>query len=177
MTAEYDLVFVGNASLDEIHTYACPMQTLFGGGVAFSAMAAVWTGKKIAVVTRPAAGDNGRLEPLRAAGVAAYATYDAETTRHLVHHLSADVDQRQVLLTASAGPPGPEELDPVRARDGKRTLLHVAALTDRESSVGFLKDAVSRGDTTFGSYLACRLDEDVAGSLRWAAAVASMKLE
>ena len=34
-----------------------------------------------------------------------------------------------------------------------------------------------RGDTTFGSYLACRLDDDIAGSLRWAAIVASMKLE
>ena len=280
MSVGHDLVFVGNASLDQINTFEGPVQTLFGGGVAFSAMAAVWTGKRIAVLTRLAAPDDARLEPLRVAGIDVYATYTPQTTRHVVHHLSADVDQRQVLLTASAGPPGAEELDSIAAREGKKTLLHVAALTDAESSLGFLKEAVDRGfsvsvdlqgfvrqadprtgevlygevpavreivalvdrvkldalearfltglsapedaaaemeawgaketmitwsqavlvrssgtthvekffntsaegrtgrgDSTFGAYLACRPDGDVASALRWAAAVASMKLE
>ncbi len=34
-----------------------------------------------------------------------------------------------------------------------------------------------RGDTAFGAYLACRLEQDVGEALRWAAAVASIKLE
>lgn len=280
MTGPYDLVFVGNYSIDEIHTFEGPVQTLFGGGVAFSAMAAVWTGKRIAVVTRLAQQDADKLDRLRAAGIDVFVTYTPETTRHTVHHLSADVDKRRVRLITSAGPPSAGELDALEAGGDGSTLLHLAALTDRETSLGFVEEAgrrgfnvsvdlqgfirqvdpetgdvtygavadkehivrsvprikldtpearhltglptaheaamemerwgaretmitwadgvlvryqgstysepffnrsvegrTGRGDTTFGSYLACRLDHSVADSLRWAAAVASIKLE
>jgi hypothetical protein len=262
-------------------------------------MAAVWTGKRIAVVTRLAERDAPRLEPLRRAGIDVYATCTGETTRHWARHLSADSDERQVALLASAGPPTAAELDVLgtatrredrvapgglmpapSAADDRPPLLHLAALTDKEASVDFLLEAAARGfsvsvdlqgfvrradpvtgevvygevpgkreivsgvdrvkldarearfltglaspeeaaiemeawgaretmitwsggvlvraggmtfserftnvsvegrtgrgDTTFGAYLACRLDEGPGESLRWAAAVASMKLE
>jgi hypothetical protein len=276
----YDLVFVGNASIDEIHPFRGQPQVLFGGGVAFGAMSAVWTGKRIAVVTRIAREDGERLEPLQASGIDVYPTYADETSRYLVRHLTADVDIRQVVMTGCAGRPTIDELDPISCRPGKTTFLHFAPLTGREASMDFLVEAVERGfsvsvdmqgfvrqadpetgevsyeqvpaereivsmadrvkldglearfltglsdpreaaielerrgsretmitwaegvlvrtggrtyferfsnagvsgrtgrgDTTFGSYLACRLDEGVAASLRLAATVASMKLE
>jgi sugar/nucleoside kinase (ribokinase family) len=241
----------------------------------FSAMAAVWTGKRIAVVTRLAEQDALGLDLLGAAGIDVYTTYAPVTTRHVAYHVSADEDQRRVLLLSSAGAPVAEELDGIEP-----TFLHLAALTDQESSLDFVKEAIrrgfrvsvdlqgfvrqadlvtgevrygdvspkkeivrvadkvkldgleaafltglqtpelaaieierwgaretmitwsggvlvrsegktyvesfsnagiegrtGRGDSTFGSYLACRLDQDVAEALRWAAAVASMKLE
>ncbi len=145
MTGAYDLVFVGNASLDEIHTFGGQVQTLFGGGVAFSAMSAVWTGKRIAVVTRLAEADDHRLGPLRAAGIDVYPTYTAETTRHVAYHLSADEDRRRVLLLSSAGPPLPSELDGFEPAGTQSALLHLAALTDRECSLDFLEEAAQRG--------------------------------
>ncbi len=145
MTARYDLVFVGNASRDEIHTFEGPVQMLFGGGVAFSAMSTVWTGKRVAVVTRLAEADDHELAPLRSAGIDVYPTYVSETTRHVVHHLDADVDKRQVVLRASAGPPTVGELDPIAAAADGSTFLHLAALTDRESSLSFLTEAARRG--------------------------------
>ena len=74
MTPAYDLVFMGSASIDEIHTFAGPVQSLFGGGVVFSSMAAVWSGKRIAVVTRMAERDADMLQPLRDAGIDVYVT-------------------------------------------------------------------------------------------------------
>jgi sugar/nucleoside kinase (ribokinase family) len=47
---------------------------------------------------------------------------------------------------------------------------------ERFSNAG-IEGRTGRGDTTFGAYLACRLDCGVSESLRWAAAVASIKLE
>ncbi len=140
MTPVYDLVFMGNASIDEIHTFAGPVQTLFGGGVVFSSMAALWSGKRIAVITRMARRDAHMLQPLRDAGIDVYVTYTPETTRHKAFHLSEDVDQRQVVLEESAGAFTVEELPRMQP-----TFFHLAGLTDQEFSLAFMKGVAKMG--------------------------------
>jgi sugar/nucleoside kinase (ribokinase family) len=139
-TLSYDLVFMGNASIDEVYPFGGPVQPLFGGGVMLCAMAAAWSGKRIAVVTRIAECDAHRLEPLRKAGIDVHVIFTPETTRHRAFHLSEDVDQRQIVLLASAGPFSIEELPSMRP-----TFLHLAGLTDQEFSLGFMKDVKERG--------------------------------
>jgi sugar/nucleoside kinase (ribokinase family) len=140
VTLSYDLVFMGNASIDEIHPFEGPVQTLFGGGVMFCAMAAAWSGRRIAVVTRIAECDAHRLDPLRRAGIDVHAIFTPETTRHRAFHPSEDVDQRQFVLEASAGAFCAEELPSMRP-----TFLHLAGLTDQEFSLGFMKDVKEMG--------------------------------
>jgi sugar/nucleoside kinase (ribokinase family) len=238
-------------------------------------MATAWSGKRVAVVTRLAESDVAGLDVLRRAGIDVFVTHTPETTRHTAYHLSEDVDQRRVVLEASAGAYTLRDLP-----DIEPAFVHLAGLTDQEFSLAFMSrlksrglpfsvdmqglvrqadlktgeveyadvpdkrriaeladkmklDAVEaamltgtgdleeaavmieawgtpetmitrsdgvlvrcagktyfesfsnsgiegrtgRGDTTFGSYLARRLDHDVAESIRFAAAVASIKLE
>jgi sugar/nucleoside kinase (ribokinase family) len=140
MTPAYDLVFMGSASIDEIHTFQGPVQTLFGGGVVFSSTAAVWSGKRIAVVTRMAERDAHMLQPLRDAGIDVYVTYTPETTRHRAFHLSEDVDQRQIVLERSAGAFTVEDLPSIQP-----TFLHLAGLTDQEFTVAFMRSVRELG--------------------------------
>lgn len=142
MASSYDLVFVGNVVIDEVHPFEGPAHTFFGGPVQFSAMAASWSPKSLALVTKMAERDSHCLDPVRAAGIAVHVSPSAETTYHRVRHLTGDVDQREMTLVKSAGFYSMRDLPEMKA-----TFLHLAGLNNQEFTVDFLRELRGRGFT------------------------------
>ena len=142
MTLSYDLVFVGNAVIDEIHPFEGPAHTFCGGPVQFCAMAAAWSPKSIALVTKMAERDAHCLDAARAAGIAVHVSPSTETTYHRVRHLTGDVDQREMTLVKSAGFYSARDLPEM-----KPTFLHLAGLNNHEFTVDFLRELKGRGFT------------------------------
>jgi len=142
MTTDYDLVFVGNVVHDEIHPFGEAPHEFFGGPVFFCAMAASWSSKRIAMVTKMADRDIVHLDPVRRAGIAVHVSPSKETTYHIVKHLTADVDRREMTLATSAGFYSYEDLPKTEP-----TLVHLAGLNDREFTLDFMRALKERGFT------------------------------
>lgn len=142
MTLSYDLVFVGNVVMDEIHPFDGPAHTFCGGPVEFCAMAASWSPKRIALVTKMAERDAHCLDPARAAGIAVHVSPSKDTTYHRVRHLTANVDEREMTLVKSAGFYSTRDLPQI-----KPTLLHLAGLNNQEFTVDFVRQLRGRGFT------------------------------
>jgi len=138
----FDLVFVGNVVIDEIHPFDGPAHTFCGGPVQFCAMAASWSPRSIALVTKMAERDAHCLDAVRAAGIVVHISPSAETTYHRVRHLTGDVDQREMTLVKSAGFYSAQDLPEM-----KPTLLHLAGLNNQEFTVDFLRELRGRGFT------------------------------
>ena len=142
MAPSFDLVFVGNVVIDEIHPFDGPAHTFCGGPVQFCAMAASWSPRSIALVTKMAERDAHCLDAVRAAGIVVHISPSAETTYHRVRHLTGDVDQREMTLVKSAGFYSAQDLPEM-----KPTLLHLAGLNNQEFTVDFLRELRGRGFT------------------------------
>jgi sugar/nucleoside kinase (ribokinase family) len=142
LAISYDLVFVGNVVLDEVHPFEGPAHTFFGGPVQFCAMAASWSPRSKALVTKMAERDTHCLDAVRAAGIAVHISPSAETTYHRVRHLTGNVDQREMTLVKSAGFYSTQDLPEM-----KPTFLHLAGLNDQEFTVDFLRELRGRGFT------------------------------
>ena len=136
----YDLVFAGNIAFDEIHPFGGETHTLFGSAVYFAAMAAAWSDKKIAMAARMAEQDMHLLDLIRKTGVAVHISVSAETTRHRAIHLSANVDEREVLQLASAGHFTMADLPTMEP-----TLVHLASVTDADFTVDFIRELRKHG--------------------------------
>jgi sugar/nucleoside kinase (ribokinase family) len=142
MALLYDLVFAGNLVLDEIHPFEGPTHTFFGGPVQFSAMAAAWSEKKIAVVTKMAESDAHSLDLMREKGVAVHVHFSPQTTFHRVSHLTERVDERQMVLLESAGPFTVGDFSGLEP-----TRLHLAGLNDQEFTLDFVRQISRMGFT------------------------------
>jgi len=142
LTISYDLVFVGNVVMDEIHPFEGSPHTFCGGLVEFCAMAASWSPKRISLVTKMAERDAHCLDPIRAAGIAVHISPSTETTYHRVRHLTANVDEREMTLVKSAGFYSLGDLPEMEP-----TLLHLAGLNDQEFTVDFVRELRERGFT------------------------------
>ena len=140
MAQLYDLVFAGNIVLDEIRPFEGPTQRNCGGPVQFGAMAALCCGKKIAIVTKVAERDAHGLDLMRDKGIAVHASFSRETTFHSVIHLTADVDEREMVLQRSAGAFSVDEFLEIEP-----TLLHLAGLNDQEFTLDFVRDINEKG--------------------------------
>jgi sugar/nucleoside kinase (ribokinase family) len=142
LALSYTLVFVGNVVIDEIHPFEGTAHTFCGGPVQFCAMAASWSLKNMALVTKMADRDAHCLNAVRAAGIAVHISPSAETTYHRVRHLTGDVDQREMTLVKSAGFYSALDLPEMEP-----TCLHLAGLNNQEFTVEFLKELRERGFT------------------------------
>ena len=140
MTDYYDLVFVGNTGLNEVHHLDGSTEALVGGPIVQSAMATAWSDRRIAVVTRMAERDADLLEPLREAGIAVFIAPAAETTRHHIYHPSQNVDERRFVFEKTAGPLSPADLPPIEAG-----LLHLVGLNRLEFPLEFMTGLRDRG--------------------------------
>jgi sugar/nucleoside kinase (ribokinase family) len=141
-TLSYDLVFIGNVAFDEIHPFRGEAHTLFGSAVHVAAMAAAWSDKKIALVTRMAERDSHLLDPLREAGVAVYIVPSEETTYHRGIFPTENVDERQITVVRSAGPFAIADLPPIEP-----TFVNLASVTNRDFTPDFIRELRSRGFT------------------------------
>jgi len=115
VTERYDLVLVGNAGRNELHRADGTTEPILGGPLFHSAFAVVWSDKSVAVVTKIAERDDDLLMSLRRAGLAVYVTPTLETTRSHLYYPGEDVDERRLVLEASAGPFSAGDLPDIEA--------------------------------------------------------------
>jgi sugar/nucleoside kinase (ribokinase family) len=138
--SQYDIVFIGHVTIDEIVAAEGFASGLPGGAPLFGAFAAVVSKKKIAVITRVARGDGYILEPLKTAGIHVYRQPTPETTHMRVVHPTANVDERLMYQTKNAGFFVLEEMPSIEP-----CLIHFGALTDKEFTLGFMRELKERG--------------------------------
>lgn len=133
-TVPYDIVFIGHISIDEIQRFGGRSSIETGGAAFYSSMAACLPGLRIAVLTRMAADDYHRLDPLKARGIDVFAQASPETTHLRVVHETENPDHRDIFQTKDAGFFKCDQI----TFDIRPRLLHIGALTDREFSVEFM---------------------------------------
>jgi sugar/nucleoside kinase (ribokinase family) len=136
----YDIVFVGHVSVDEIETPEGSAHGVPGGAPLFGAYAARGAKKRIAVVTRMSEADKHILDPLKAMRIDVSLQASCSTTRLRVVHPTGDVDERLMYQTSDAGFFGLADFPPLEAG-----LIHLGALTDREFTLGLMRDLRQRG--------------------------------
>jgi sugar/nucleoside kinase (ribokinase family) len=136
----YDIVFIGHVTIDEIVAAEGSARGLPGGAPLFGAFAAAVSKKKIAVITRVAVDDGYILEPLKTAGIHVYRQPTQETTHMRVVHPTANVDERLMYQIKNAGFFVIEEMPPIEP-----CLIHLGALTDKEFTLGFMRELKERG--------------------------------
>jgi sugar/nucleoside kinase (ribokinase family) len=136
----YDIAFIGHMCFDEVVPYQGTPRVAPGSAVLCGALAAARVGKKVAVVTKMAPGDQNILEPLLQNGVEVHPTPSAETTYMTVVHSTADVDERQIYQLANAGFFSLIDIPALKARQ-----VHLAGITDREFDLGFICGLKERG--------------------------------
>ena len=136
----YDLVFVGHESTYEVDAPEGSARGLPGGAASFGALAARWSKKKIAVITRLAKEDAPSLEPLKTDGIDVYLRPVAATTHLRIVHPTANLDERLIVQTQNAGFFESADVPPIEP-----SWIHLAALTDREFSLEFMRQLKQRG--------------------------------
>ncbi|MCX5805491.1 MAG: PfkB family carbohydrate kinase [Proteobacteria bacterium] len=137
----YDIVFIGHTATGEIVPFEDTPSFGTGGGAAFfGATAAVCCAKKIAMVTKMSKEDAHVMEPLKAMGIDIYLQPSSETTHMKIVYPTANVDERQIFQTKSAGFFRIEEMPPLEPG-----LIHLGALSDQEFTLEFMKGLKARG--------------------------------
>jgi sugar/nucleoside kinase (ribokinase family) len=137
---KYDIVFIGHVTIDDIDATEGFARGVTGGAPFFGALAAAGSMKTIAVITRMAEADTGRLEPLKRAGIGVYHIPVLESTHMLVVHPTANMDDRLMYQTTDAGFFAIEDIPAMETR-----LIHLGALTDHEFTLEFMKALKRKG--------------------------------
>ncbi len=140
MADSFDLVFVGNAGLNQLHRLDGTTEPILGGPIFHSALSTAWSDKRVAVVTRIAPGDADLLAPLHKAGITTFMSPAPVTTRSHIFYLSDDVDDRRHVLEQTAGSFSLADLPPITAR-----LLHLVGVNRVEFPLDFMTGLCARG--------------------------------
>jgi sugar/nucleoside kinase (ribokinase family) len=160
MEMVYDIAFIGHYTKDTIVS-AAGTRVVDGGAFNYGSHAAVRTGLKVAAVTRLAREDRHVTEELAALGVDLFVRETPASTCLRVEYPTANVDDRVLYVTSSAGPFTPEEVEGIEARAfvvgasvrGEVSLEVLAALRRKQARIavdlqGFLR-VVREGRMTF----------------------------
>jgi sugar/nucleoside kinase (ribokinase family) len=131
---------MGHVTIDDIEAKEGSTHGVPGGAPYFAALAACWSKKRIAVVTRMSENDAHRLEPLKGAGIDVYLRPTPSTTHMRVVHPSGDVDNRMMVQTQNAGFFVNADVPPIEP-----CLIHLGALTDREFTREFMQRMKQQG--------------------------------
>ena len=110
-----DVALLGTFAKDRI-VHRGVAETASGGGVYYASVALRRLGFSVAVITRLHPEDFGRLDELRAEGVAVYASPAPQTTGIENIYPTEDMDRRICRPLAFAGPFTAEEIPPLEAR-------------------------------------------------------------
>lgn len=136
----YDIVFVGHVATGEIVPFKGTSSLGAGGASFFGATAAFCCTKKIAMVTRMSEENEHFIEPLKKMGIDVYVQHTRETSHMKVVYPTANVDERQIFQTRSAGFFRIEEMPSFEP-----CLIHLGALSDQEFTLEFMKELKARG--------------------------------
>jgi len=105
----FDIAFIGHYTKDTI-VYPHLTRVVDGGAFNYGANVAARLGLRVAVVTRLARGDWHVVEALERLGVTAFATATPVSTCLRLTYPTANLDERSIELTTSAGPFTPGEV-------------------------------------------------------------------
>jgi len=111
----FDIVFIGHYTKDTI-MYPHATRTVDGGAFFYGANVAARMGLRVAVVTRLARQDWHVVGALERLGVTVYARETEASTHLWLTYPTANLDERTIELTSSAGPFGVDEVANVQAR-------------------------------------------------------------
>ncbi len=111
----FDIVFIGHYTKDTI-VYPHSTRTVDGGAFFYGANVAARMGLRIAVVTRLARQDWHVVGELERLGVTVYARETPASTNLRLTYPTANLDDRTIELTSSAGPFTSDEVADVQAR-------------------------------------------------------------
>ncbi len=111
----FDIVFIGHYTKDTI-VYHHSTRTVDGGAFFYGANVAARMGLRIAVVTRLARQDWHVVRELEGLGVTVYARETPASTHLRLTYQTANLDERTIELTSSAGPFTVNEVAEVQAR-------------------------------------------------------------
>lgn len=115
MPGPYDVTFLGHFAKDLIVVRGAGSASS-GGAVYYGSMALARLGMKVAVVTRLAGEDFGRLDELRDAGIEVFAIDSGVTSGIENIYTTEDMDRRTCRPIGFAGPFGPEEIPELETR-------------------------------------------------------------
>lgn len=135
----FDLAFVGHYTRDTI-VYPGNVRTVDGGAFYYGANVAARMGQRVAVVTRLAQEHWHVVAELASIGVTVFATPTPASTCLRLEYPTADLDERTLSLTSSAGPFTVDELPGIRAR-----AWHVGASVRGEVPAPFVAALAARG--------------------------------
>ncbi len=130
----YDITFIGHVCYDEIVPFCGEIRIAPGSAVLCGALAAARIGKKVAVITKLNPKDAHITKAMTDAGVEVYAIPSKETSYMKVIHSSANVDERQLILTRNAGFFMMDEMPPIHS-----AYIHLAGISDREFTLDFIQ--------------------------------------
>ncbi len=140
MPETYDITFVGHMCYDEITPFGGKPHVAPGSAVLCGAMVAARVGKKVAAVVKMARKDEAILQPMQDVGVDTYLIPSAETTFSRVLHETANVDERRLILSKSAGLISIADVPPLATR-----CAHLAGISDTEFDMALMQGLKSRG--------------------------------
>lgn len=161
---QFDFAFVGHYTKDTI-VYPDRSHTQDGGAYFFGASVAARMGLRVAVVTRLARPDMASYRPLEELGVTVYATPTPQSTCLRLVYPAADLDQRTIYATGSAGAFTVREVQHIRSR-----AVHVGASVRGEvpiEVVRHLKEHAERLSLDVQGYLRTRAPDGMLVSDRW----------
>jgi len=111
----FDVATIGNYTKDTILT-AAGTSHADGGGVNYSAHAALALGRKVAAVMRLAREDFHVVRALEDAGITVFATATPNSTLMRLEYLTDNPDERILTVAETAGSFTPEQVRPIEAR-------------------------------------------------------------
>jgi sugar/nucleoside kinase (ribokinase family) len=115
MTPQTDVAFMGNYTKDTIIS-AAGRRVVDGGAMNYGAHVAAKMGLSVAAITRLAREDWRVVEVLEHLGVEVHAEVTPQSTCLRLEYPSANVDERVIYVTSTAGAFTPEQIADVQAR-------------------------------------------------------------
>lgn len=112
----FDFVSIGNYTKDTIVSPAAGTRIVDGGGFNYAAHAAKLMGLKVAAITRLSQKDFHVVDNLKRLGVEVFATATPSSTIMRLEYPTADVDNRILTVTDTAGSFTPEQIAPIESR-------------------------------------------------------------
>lgn len=102
MKTQYDVALIGHYTKDTIVS-SSGTRLVNGGAFNYGAHVAARMGLKVAAVTRLAKEDRAVVDELEELGVDLYATYTPQSTCLRLVYPTANVDERVIYVTSTAG--------------------------------------------------------------------------
>jgi len=111
----YDVVFIGSYTKDTVVSSG-RTRVVDGGGFNYGAHAAALMGLRTAAVTRLSEQDAHVVDTLVRLGVEVFATFTPHSTHLRLYYPTANVDERVITVTQTAGSFAPEQVSGLEAR-------------------------------------------------------------